>query len=158
MFAARFDGRQVVIKTLRMSSTCAAANIPVSKFDARRRDLSVISFGITDFGRAGDPVFITIAVAYTRNVDFSNRNAAPRECLESFVNGPARSDRLGSNQAAAVDSRRSSTLSTNPYCLASAPLMKRSRSVSFSIFSRDCPVCLDRILLSRSLTRRISLA
>src|SRR3990172_1481452 len=50
------------------------------------------------------------------------------------------------------------TSSTRPYCLASSPDMKKSRSVSAWIFSIGCPVWDDRILFKVSLSFRISLA
>ena len=50
------------------------------------------------------------------------------------------------------------TWSISPYSIASSADMKRSRSVSFSIFSKGCPVCLMRMRLSRSLTLPNSLA
>jgi len=46
-------------------------------------------------------------------------------------------------------------LSTMPYFLASSASMKKSRSVSFSIFSSGCSVCRASILLSLALTLRI---
>ena len=39
------------------------------------------------------------------------------------------------------------TSSTRPYSTACFPVMKKSRSVSFSIFLRLCPVCFDQDLV-----------
>jgi hypothetical protein len=50
------------------------------------------------------------------------------------------------------------TSSTNPYSWACLPFIKRSRSVSFSIFFKLCPVCFIKMLFKSSRMRRISRA
>src|SRR5207253_10280008 len=54
--------------------------------------------------------------------------------------------------------RETMTSSTRPYSTACLPVMKRSRSVSFSIRLRLCPVCLTRMLFICSRRRSISRA
>src|SRR5581483_4446955 len=54
--------------------------------------------------------------------------------------------------------RLTMTSSTRPYSHACFPVMKRSRSVSFSIFFRLCPVCFTRMLFICSRSRMISRA
>src|SRR5205814_1574109 len=50
------------------------------------------------------------------------------------------------------------TSSTSPYSTACLPVRKRSRSVSFSIFFKLCPVCFTRMLFICSRSRMISRA
>src|SRR4030095_7060631 len=50
------------------------------------------------------------------------------------------------------------TSSTNPYSWACLPFIKRSRSVSFSIFFKFWPVCFIKMLFKSSRMRRISRA